>query len=74
MNKSQKTYSGQNWKIIRMAFSKFPKTKKYSKTKKVQKLHIKKNIWKGFKWKTFRKQNIVKMKNIKNDIFLNFKN
>ena len=37
MNKIQKTHSGQNWKILRMAFSKNSKTQKWPpKTPKIK--------------------------------------
>jgi len=62
MNKSHKTHSGWNWKILRMAFLKNSKAQKLpqkhpqNKTSKIQKL-----IEGGLKSEKFRKQIVVRI-------------
>jgi len=71
MNKIQKTHSGWNWKILRMAFSKKNQTQITLKTPKKQKPQFK-VMYGNLKWKKFWKQTIGRFeKKIKKDIFEN---
>ena len=63
MEKVQKTKSNQNWKILRMTFSKISKPQKWPpKHPKSKKQKIQNVIEGGLKSKKFRKQDIIRIK------------